>query len=104
MVSLFKHVWIRSPSSDTPLYDVNPSLNQPLMEADEKVVHDLLQYEKCELRIQGMTCGACVEVSKNFVNLPGQTNPQVCSLLKACSEIRKASTLSKLPFWQNEPS
>jgi len=70
MGSLFKHVWLRSPSSDAPLYDVNSSLNQPLMEGDEKeTVHDLLQYEKCELRIQGMNCGGCVEASKNFVNL-----------------------------------
>ena len=74
MGSLFKHVWLRSPSSDTALYDMDPPLDQPLLAGDAKkeVIHDLPQLEKCEFRIQGMNCGACVEVSKVFANSSGQ--------------------------------
>lgn len=36
------------------------AVDEPLMKGDSSVAS-----EKCELRIEGMTCGACVEVSLN---------------------------------------
>ena len=60
--------------------------------------------EKCELRIEGMTCGSCVEVSRplgnNYVVL--MTPP--CRQSKACFVARLAFIRSKLLSWQNEAS
>jgi hypothetical protein len=63
---------------------MDPSLNQPLVDGDAKkaVINDL-QFEKCELRVQGMTCGACVEVCKALVNLVVRLT-EICRLSKAC--------------------
>lgn len=60
--------------------------------------------EKCELRIEGMTCGSCVEVSlllddgyMVLINL-------LCRQSKACFVTRLASIRSKLLSWQSEAS
>jgi hypothetical protein len=68
MGSLFKNVWIRS---DVPHYDMDPPLNQPLLQGDTKeTINQLPRSEQCEFRVQGMTCGACVEVRKSLPNIP----------------------------------
>lgn len=51
--------------------------------------------EKCELRIEGMTCGSCVEVSAcAYVMLTWMTD-LVHRRSRACCELNQASTRSK---------
>lgn len=51
-------------SSGTPLDNLGLSNDKaPLLEGkEEQLANTLLKSEKCELRVEGMTCGACVEV------------------------------------------
>ena len=75
-MSLFKHVWLTS--SDMP---PDPSLSQSLLEGTkQEEMHALPKLEKCELRIEGMTCGACVEVNKVFVKSPANLTPCLQSI------------------------
>ena len=50
--------------AQSPLNSTFPKLGLPLEENEPLVTHGASEeWAKCELRIGGMTCGACVEVS-----------------------------------------
>jgi hypothetical protein len=74
MASLFNSVFFgpSSSSSETPLQRMDSSPSARILgEAKKEFANDIPQYEKCDLRVQGMTCGACVEVSSPaFVGRP----------------------------------
>lgn len=51
----------------------DPSDSEPLMlNGGKGIALDEPTSEKCELRIEGMTCGACVEVSRLNDQLAGR--------------------------------
>jgi Cu+-exporting ATPase len=57
--SAFSGLWYNKDASATALGKVE----LPLLE-NEPLGSPLGKTEKCELRIEGMTCGSCVEVSR----------------------------------------
>ena len=68
----------------------------PLVE-NEPLGKSLGHVERCELRIEGMTCGACVEVSSLSFRLLLRSNlnknPLFKSPSKECSDHNPESTL-----------
>ena len=62
--------FIRSPRSPS-----TGKLGLPLLDAEPLAAGEGLLSEKCELRIEGMTCGACVEVraSSSRIKASSQT-------------------------------
>ena len=52
----------------TPQTPVSGKVELPTDEDEPLVGGEGLASEKCELRIEGMTCGACVEVRVSFIS------------------------------------
>ncbi|ESK96498.1 copper p-type atpase [Moniliophthora roreri MCA 2997] len=65
MSKLLKDMWDKTPLSTSfrvPGVELPLGSNEPLMnDPDKELALDGPSSEKCELRIEGMTCGACVE-------------------------------------------
>ncbi|KAK7061008.1 Cu(2+)-transporting P-type ATPase [Paramarasmius palmivorus] len=65
MSKILKDMWDKTPLSSTfrvPGVELPLGSNEPLMnDPDKELGLDSPTSEKCELRIEGMTCGACVE-------------------------------------------
>src|ERR1700735_1145751 len=56
--------------------------------------------EKCELRIEGMTCGSCVEVSAHRVSCAILQKPDLfLRRSKACSEDNQVFIRSRSLYW-----
>lgn len=68
MSKLLKEIWVRTPLSSTfrsssSGVELPVESSEPLMKGlDKEMALDEPVSEKCELRIEGMTCGSCVEV------------------------------------------
>jgi len=58
--------------------------------------------EKCEFRIEGMTCGACVEVSAIILCVILWSNRLLCSQSKASSGTNRVFIRLRSHFWLNE--
>ena len=71
---------------------------EPLVQKDPQSQSDLA---KCELRIEGMTCGACVEVCLTFNPSSSFFVDYVYRASRECYVVRKASILSRLPCSPN---
>ncbi|KDR80754.1 hypothetical protein GALMADRAFT_61409 [Galerina marginata CBS 339.88] len=71
MSSFLNNIWARSPlsasfsQSSTNYVPVSPS--KPLMDDLKELPHDSPVSEKCELRVEGMTCGSCVEAIEGML-------------------------------------
>lgn len=65
MANFLTNIWARSPlSSSFGSVELPMGSSEPLMaNAGKELDVDVPAYEKCEFKIEGMTCGACVEVS-----------------------------------------
>jgi hypothetical protein len=66
--SAFSGLWYKDASATTP-----GKVELPLLE-NEPLGSPLGKSEKCELRIEGMTCGSCVEVSSPTLRAPAPIN------------------------------
>lgn len=66
MLQILSNLFAKTPLSesfDTPGVELPTGSNEPLtLGNDKELALDEPMSEKCDLRIQGMTCGACVEV------------------------------------------
>lgn len=58
MSKLLSNIWAGSPLAAS----FSHSSSEPLLMADKEGALDERLSDKCELRIEGMTCGSCVEV------------------------------------------
>ncbi|KAF9266965.1 heavy metal translocatin [Marasmius fiardii PR-910] len=71
MSGILKNLWANSPLSSTfrvPGVELPVGSEEPLMNGvDKELVLEGPANEKCELRIQGMTCGACVEAIEGML-------------------------------------
>lgn len=64
MSRLLSNLWTSSPSSGQGVVELPMGSKEPLLTNNDKELDlDDPGSEKCELRIDGMTCGSCVEVS-----------------------------------------
>ncbi|KAG7093698.1 hypothetical protein E1B28_007353 [Marasmius oreades] len=71
MSGILKNIWANSPLNSTfrvPGVELPLGSEEPLMHAtDKELALDEQVSDKCELRIQGMTCGACVEAIEGML-------------------------------------
>ncbi|KAJ3733432.1 Cu-transporting P-type ATPase [Lentinula guzmanii] len=74
MSKLFKEIWVRTPlsstfrSSSSGGVELSVGSLEPLMKGiDKEIALDEPGPEKCELRIEGMTCGSCVEAIEGML-------------------------------------
>ena len=79
----------------TPRSPVSGGVELPQREDEPLVGGDGLKSEKCELRIEGMTCGACVEV-RNIHILPRCLSSDECRTVNR----RDAPISNRHPFDQ----
>ncbi|KAJ3920701.1 Cu-transporting P-type ATPase [Lentinula edodes] len=73
MSKLLKEIWVRTPLSSTfrsssSGVELPVESSEPLMKGlDKEMALDEPVSEKCELRIEGMTCGSCVEAIEGML-------------------------------------
>lgn len=71
MAKILKDIWDKTPLSATfriPGVELPLGSNEPLMnDPDKELALEESRSEKCELRIQGMTCGSCVEAIEGML-------------------------------------
>ncbi|KAF9530394.1 E1-E2 ATPase-domain-containing protein [Crepidotus variabilis] len=73
MASLVQSLWSALPlspsASGTPMSNMQSSdVKAPLLEGEDKQLANSLSIsDKCELRVEGMTCGACVEAIEGML-------------------------------------
>ncbi|KAJ3847943.1 Cu-transporting P-type ATPase [Lentinula lateritia] len=73
MSKLLKEIWVRTPLSSTfrsssSSVELPVESSEPLMKGiDKEMALDEPVSEKCELRIEGMTCGSCVEAIEGML-------------------------------------
>ncbi|KAL0575966.1 Cu(2+)-transporting P-type ATPase [Marasmius crinis-equi] len=70
MSGILKDLWAKTPLSSTfrdPGVELPLGSREPLMTGDKELDLDEAASEKCELRISGMTCGACVEAIEGML-------------------------------------
>jgi hypothetical protein len=105
MSSLLRTIIGKSPlNSVSPLPDTDEGKLGLPTSSEEPLLDGKENFGKCELRIEGMTCGACVEVRYSLSLCSGSmTNQQLPqhSPSRECCAHNQASIPSKLPFWQN---
>jgi P-type Cu+ transporter len=75
--SAFSGLWYKDASATTP-----GKVELPLMK-DEPLGSPMGKTEKCELRIEGMTCGSCVEVSFPTTQSPLRLPTQALNLFQS---------------------
>ncbi|KAK1232917.1 Cu(2+)-transporting P-type ATPase [Marasmius sp. AFHP31] len=70
MSGILKDLWASSPISSSfrvPGVELPLGSEEPLMTGDKELALDETANAKCELRITGMTCGACVEAIEGML-------------------------------------
>ncbi|KAJ3761309.1 Cu-transporting P-type ATPase [Lentinula raphanica] len=74
MSKILKEIWVRTPlsstfrSSSSGGVELPIGSSEPLMKGiDKEIALDEPASEKCELRIEGMTCGSCVEAIEGML-------------------------------------
>jgi len=85
--SFLSNIWPKSPLSS---FSQSTISILPGLRMDEEFSKEGAQSDKCELRVEGMTCGACVEVRRACFTSLLLTDLNT-RRLRECSEIRKAS-------------
>lgn len=104
-MSFLNNILARSPLSasfsQSPTAFTSSSSSKALMGDSEKELPHVDQSEKCELRVEGMTCGSCVEVFLVSKSMSiGIKHPFQCfhRQSKACSGIRRGFILWRLLY------